>query len=97
MEDATGQELQVGRRLRRVDRAVDPVPVQLRESDAGHEVTDHGGQVRGNEASQQCGTYPVIAHPGPVPIDGLLTRRVADGPLANRRITVPARGERGAI
>src|SRR6266699_7195547 len=82
VEDAAGQELHVLRRLRRVDRAVDPVPVQLRESDAGHEVTDHGGQVRGNEASQQCGTYPVIAHPGPVPIDGLLTCRVTGSILA---------------
>jgi len=58
VEDATGQELYVRRRFRRVDRAVDAVPVQLRESDAGHEVTGHRGQVRRNKARQQCGTDP---------------------------------------
>src|SRR6266571_3928336 len=100
VEDSTGQELDVRRRLRRVDHAVDAVPVQLRQSNAGHEVTDHGGQVRRDEARQQCGTYSVVAHPCPVPIDYLLTCRVASSLLTYRRVTVLvtvlARGDHGA-
>src|SRR6266851_4076905 len=93
VEDATGQELHVRRRFRRVDRAVDAVPVQLRESDAGHEVTDHRGQVRRNEARQQCGADPVVAHPGPVPVDA--PSRRATSRSINRRVTVLARGKDG--
>src|SRR6266700_6911533 len=93
VEDATGQELHVRRRLRRVDRAVDPVPVQLRESDAGHEVTDHRGQVCRDDGRQQCGADPVVAHPGPVPVDAP-TRRATSLSI-NRRAAVVARGKDG--
>src|SRR5712691_6741454 len=47
-----------------------------------------------NRPLSQCGTDPVVAHPGPVPVDAP-TRRATSLSI-NRRVTLLARGKDGA-
>src|SRR5207253_3237584 len=54
VKDSPGQELNVSRCFWRIDLPVDPVPVELRESDPGHPVADDGGDV----CSDQPGESP---------------------------------------